>query len=97
MIHVANLKGLALIVNNNLVGAQCATVLFAKHGNKNFVLEFYLSRVPVDIEPAGIPARRTILEDVPPISIFRPSGHVVGDDIEDLAHAERPQRVENCA
>ena len=44
--------------------------------------------MPVDVEPCGEAAGRAVFENVPPVFILRADGHVVRNDVEDLAEAK---------
>jgi hypothetical protein len=57
-------------------------------GQEHGVAELGLRRVPVHVEIGGVAGRRAVLQHVPPPAVVRRDDrHVVGDDVEELAHA----------
>ena len=88
VIGVANANGFVVALYLDLAGSEGFSVLVAEDGDEHFVLEPDFRGVPVDVEPGGETTGRTVLEDVPPVLILRADGHVVGNDVQDLAEAE---------
>ena len=59
-----------------------------EHGDQNFALQFVFNRIPIDIEEVCVVGGLSILEHIKPPSIVAAHDpHVVGNDVEDLAHA----------
>ena len=75
-----------------LAGLEDAAVVVAQDRQQDEVPQVRLGRVPVDVEVAGVAARRAVLQHVPPPGVLGARDrHVVGDDVEDLAEALAPQ------
>jgi hypothetical protein len=88
MVHVVHLKKFAVVINRELARAENLPIMSAQHRDQNLVLQFHLRRVPVNVKPCCEPARRPVLQHVPPVSVFRARGHVVRHNVEHLPHAE---------
>ncbi len=66
---------------------QDAAVVVAENGHQHVGRQLPLGGIPVDVEIGGVAARWSVFEDVPPPRV-RPAvdGHVIGHDVEQLAH-----------
>ena len=57
----------------------------AQHGKQHLVAQALLGWRPFDVEEVGEQAGRAVFQDVPPPGVACADGHVVGDDVEQLA------------
>ncbi len=98
LVTVADRKRSALPVDHQLAGLQHPAVLVAEDRHQHGGGQLALRRVPVDVEVAGVDARRAVLEDVPPPGVGPPGQrHVVGHYVQHLAEAGRGQALHELA
>ena len=63
-------------------------ILLPQDRQEDAVLEFFLDGTPIDVEIGGVGRRRAVLQHVvPPGVLARRRAHVVGNDVDDQAHA----------
>ncbi len=94
VLAVAHLEAAAVAAEAQLAGFEHAAEVIAEDRQQHHVAPPLLARLPVDVEIGGVAARRTVLEHVPPPAVGGPGdGHVIGDDVEDLAQALAGQRL----
>ena len=75
-----------------LAGFEDPPVVVAQDRQEHAITQVGLGRVPVDVEVAGVPARRPVLQDVPPPGILGSGDrHVIGHDVDDLAKVVPPE------
>src|SRR5215469_9637848 len=73
---------------------QLAAVVVGQHRDQDRVFELRLWRAPVDVEVGCVPAGSAVLQHVPPPAVVAAgNGHVVGDDIQQLAEAIHAKAV----
>ena len=85
MLVVVHGERAALPLQHQLAGLQDPAVLVAEHRHQHGGRQLALRRVPVDVEVAGVHARRPVLQHVPPPGVGPPGQrHVVGHDVEHL-------------
>ncbi len=71
-----------------LAAIQRIPVEISQHRQQNLAGEGALRGTPVDVEIAGVPRRLTVLQHVqPPGVVVAHHPHVVGNDVQDVAHA----------
>ncbi len=71
----------------DVAGFEDAAILAGEDGDEYLVAKALLLGVPVDVEEGGVAASGAVFEDIPPEAVLAADGHVVGDDVEDLAEA----------
>lgn len=82
-----------MLFDAQLIGAEYAAILITQDRDQNFILQFDFVRMPIDVEPCGVAARRSIFENIPPGPILRSRGHVIGHDVEHLAELQLLQAL----
>ena len=69
----------------DFAGFEDFAVLVAEDRDQDLVAETGFLGVPLDVEEGGVAGAGAVFEDVPPEAVFGADGHVVGDDVKDLA------------
>ena len=68
-----------------LIFEDC-TVLIAENRQQDFVFEFALDRMPLDVERRGVPGAGAVFQYIAPPPVQRlADAHVIGHDVEDEA------------
>src|SRR5271166_4783703 len=68
--------------------------MVAENGHQNSIAQPFFLRMPVNVEVGSVPTEGTVLEHIPPVTIFFPERHVVGNDVQ---HLSEPNLSEPCA
>ena len=94
VIEVFDVKLAFFATDSNLLLGDYPSVVIAEDGYEYFVSKPFFERLPVYIEIIRIPARRSILKDIPPILIV-PAGnsHMIGHDVQHLTEMTFPETV----
>ncbi len=78
--------------HSDLAAFEGASVLSPQDGKKYPALEPAFRGTPFDVEPIREHRRLAVLEDVlPPRVLVRANAHVVGHEIDDMAHVSGPK------
>ena len=86
LLEIVNHKLAAIAAYFDVAFLKHPSVMFAQLRDQEFVAQFLLWRLPVDVEEAGVTAGRTIFQHVPPVTVQAAAdGHMVRDDIQNLA------------
>ena len=81
-------EGAVLVAQGQVLVLQRPTILIPQNRQEHLVGQLGLDRGPVHVEEGRILGTRTVFEHVRPPGVFAGGDpHVVGDDIEELAHA----------
>ena len=93
VIKIHHRKGPRLEMKLQLSRRQHLAVGLAQDGQQDLVVQLRLDRrFPVDVKVMCITRGGTVLQDVvPPFVIVAHDSHVIGDQVEKLAHAPRLQ------
>ncbi len=82
------------VVESQLTLGEHPSIVVAEDGNEYVAKQLVLRRIPVDVEERGVGTVGAVLEDVPPPRVGAVvDGHVVGHDVENVAH---PVLCEGC-
>ncbi len=92
VVEVADDEAAAVAVEAKVARLQHPPVVVAEEREEDLLAGGALG-VPVDVEGGRPPAGRPVLQDVPPPDVGLADGHVVGDDVDDLAHPPPPERL----
>ncbi len=93
MLVVADGERAALPLDGQFPGLKDPAVMIAEDRHEHGSDHLALRGIPVDVEIAGVPARRAVLQHVPPPGIGPASErHVVRHDVEHLAEPGPGQR-----
>ena len=96
VVEVADRERAGVVFELQLLRFEDLDVRFAEDRDEDAALELGAGRRgPGDVEVAGVGRRRAVLEDVVPPGVFAADhGHVVGDDVEQNAHAARLESID---
>ena len=84
----AEAAGLVIEAQLQLTTFQYLPILIAEQRQQHLIVKCRLSRRPIDVEEVGEGRRPAPLQHVEPPTIVRTADpHVIGDEIEHLAHA----------
>ena len=87
MVSIAQQKCPILVYEFHVLIFEDCTVLIAENRQQDFVFEFALDRMPVDVECRGVPGAGTVFQHItPPAVQGLADAHVIGNDVEDEAH-----------
>src|SRR5690606_10969502 len=92
MIVVAHTQRAVRPLEPDIPRLELASVMVAEHRQQHHVLASLVLGGPVDVEVAGVAARGTVLEHVPPPRVLAHDRRMVRHDIEQLSEAVLGQR-----
>ncbi len=88
VVEVANRESAGFVAKYEVSRFEHLAVGLAEEAQQDPVAQLDLARPPIDIEESRMTGAGAIFEDVvPPFVLIADDAHVVGNDVEDLAHA----------
>ena len=98
MVVVGGFESALSVGDRNLAVFERMPELIAEHREQDFICQVSLGRLPVDIEKRRIRRTRSVLEHVkPPLVGTVRDAHVVGDGVDNHAHAVLPDSAGKLA
>src|SRR6266487_4216236 len=83
------------VVQRDLLIFEDKSVKISENRQEDLIFQFRLDWMPVDIEEDGVRGTWPVLQDIQPPRIRRTRNpHMVWDDIEDMSHALRLERLD---
>ena len=94
MIEIREMEGAGVEAELQLPSLEHRAVLIVKNRQQQLALQFRRDRIPVDVEVVGEHRARPVLEHIAPPSVgVDVEPHVVRDEVEDVPHVPRGERV----
>ena len=92
MIEILDIKLAAAALDLDFSAREDPAVMIAENRNQQLVPKLFFVRLPIDIEINGIAAGGPVLQYIPPEPVAASAdGHVIRDQIEDLAETARAE------
>src|SRR5574340_1009585 len=95
MIEIMNAEFAPFAIEPELQAAiiEDRAVMLAEHGQQHLAAQFFIERLPIDVEVTGIDGSLAILEYIkPPVVVAAQHAHVIRHDLDTLPHAAFFQR-----
>ena len=90
MLEIEQAKLAAFLVESEFqfAAVEHGTILITEHRDQHLPLQFAFEGFPVDVEIASVGRGSTVFQDIePPGIVLAQDAHVIGNDVENLAHA----------
>ena len=87
------ISGRGVVNQSDVAGGQRLAIRLAQHRQQHFAVQRCVSRLPVDVERAGVAALRAMPQHIGPPRVRGVGGHVVGHDVGNQPQAVPVRRV----